>query len=375
MAIEKINKLNLEDYHLENEAKLISFANYRMPLSYKRGIIQEHLTTRSNYGLFDVSHMLQVSIKYNNDTLKNLEKIIPLDLKKLEIGKSNYSFILNKNGGIVDDLIISKITDNNDNIFFYIVLNASRRQIDLKILNEINGNKDFVHERNNFCLLAFQGPKSREILKQKFSEVNDLRFMEVKEMEFENHKIIISCSGYTGEDGFELSIPNKICLTFIKKIFSDESINLCGLGSRDTLRLEAGLCLYGNELNEKITPYESLLMWAISQSRKQKRDFLGADIILDKNSNNLNKTRIGIISNTNSIPRSNVDIYNKQNKLIGNVTSGSYSPSLKRPIAMASVYSEDSEIGNEVFFNLRGKKESAIISKLPFIPHNYNKIQ
>ena len=373
MAIEKINKLNLEDYHLENGAKLTSFANYRMPISYKRGIIQEHLKTRSDYGLFDVSHMLQVSIKYNNDTLKNLEKIIPLDLKKLEIGKSSYSFILNKNGGIVDDLIISKITDNHDNIFFYIVLNASRRQIDLKILNEINDKKDFVYERNNFSLLALQGPKSREMLKQIFSEVNDLKFMEVKEVEFENHKIIISCSGYTGEDGFELSIPNEICLTFIKKIFYNDNINLCGLGSRDTLRLEAGLCLYGNELNEKITPYEALLMWAIPQSRKQKRNFLGANIILDKNSNNLNKTRAGIISNTNSILRSNVDIYNKQNKLIGSVTSGSYSPSLKKSIAMASINLEDSEIGKEVFFNLRGQKESAIISKIPFVPHNYNR--
>ena len=165
----KFKKLYLEKFHIDNRAKLIPFANYMMPINYSGGIISEHLKTRSNAGLFDVSHMLQVDIPANIEIINKLENIIPLDLKNLDIGKSNYSFILNENGGVIDDLIISKLKNENGNIFFYIVLNASRKEIDIKILSEVlGGGSNIINQRNNFCLLALQGPESRKILSEIF---------------------------------------------------------------------------------------------------------------------------------------------------------------------------------------------------------------
>ena len=369
----KLKKLKLENFHIMKNAKLMPFAGYIMPINYSSGIISEHLFTRSSCGLFDVSHMLQINIEENNNTIKKLEKIIPLDLNNLPIGKSCYSFILNNEGGIVDDLIISKLNNKYHGNFFYIVLNASRKDIDIKTFNETLEDSTFVKERNDYSLIALQGPKSRQILKNIFPEINKLKFMEIIQLNFEDSEIIISCSGYTGEDGFELSIHNKLIYSIFEKLIDNESVNLCGLGSRDTLRLEAGLCLYGNELNENITPLEADLMWAISNNRKNMMDFFGSEKIMNSLSEIPNKIRVGLQSLNNSIPRSNFPIFDNNNKLIGKITSGNFSPSLKKPIAMGFVDGNLSNVGNKVFFESRGKNESAVITKLPFIPHNYVK--
>jgi len=369
----KLKKLKLESFHIMKNAKLMPFAGYMMPINYSSGIISEHLFTRSSCGLFDVSHMLQINIEENNNTIKKLEKIIPLDLNNLPIGRSCYSFILNNEGGIVDDLIISKLNNKYQGNFFYIVLNASRKDIDIKIFNEILEDSALVKERNDYSLIALQGPKSRQILKNIFPEINKLKFMEIIQLNFDDSTIIISCSGYTGEDGFELSVHNKLIYSIFEKLINNEFVNLCGLGSRDTLRLEAGLCLYGNELNENITPLEANLMWAISNNRKNKMDFFGSNKIMNSLSEIPNKIRVGLQSLNNSIPRSNFPIFDSNNKLIGKITSGSFSPSLKKPIAMGFVDGNLSNVGNEIFFEYRGKNESAVITKLPFIPHNYVK--
>ncbi|PPR43172.1 MAG: Aminomethyltransferase, partial [Alphaproteobacteria bacterium MarineAlpha5_Bin11] len=271
----EIKKLFLESFHIKNDAKLIPFSGYNMPINYKNGIIKEHLATRSDCGIFDVSHMLQINIIANEQTTKKLENIIPLDLYNLKIGKSAYSFILNDNGGIIDDLIISKIINNKDQILYYIVLNASRRFVDLKVLSETLGTTNLINTRNNYSLIAVQGPRSRELLSNIFPEIMKLSFMEIKNLIYDNFEILISCSGYTGEDGFELSIPNNIVTQLVKKILSSNEAFLCGLGSRDTLRLEAGLCLYGNELNENINPKEASLLWTIPKLRKNKMNFKG----------------------------------------------------------------------------------------------------
>ena len=198
-----------------------------MPLNYVNdGIIAEHLNTRLNCGLFDVSHMLQICINIGENIINKLEKIIPLDLKNLPIGESKYSFIINKNGGIIDDLIISKLNDKND--FFYIVLNASRRQIDLNILSEILGNKNLIIERSDYSLLSLQGPKARKILINLLPEVKNLKFMKIIQTKYKSNNIIISCSGYTGEDGFELSISNNIINQFVEELIKNNDIKLCG---------------------------------------------------------------------------------------------------------------------------------------------------
>jgi len=349
-----LKKLYLEDFHIENKAKLVPFANYMMPINYLNGIISEHLKTRSNAGLFDVSHMLQIDMPANIRITNKLERIIPLDLNNLGIGRSNYSFILNEDGGIIDDLIISKLKDENDNIFFYIVLNASRKEIDMKILSNTLGGSNIINERKNFCLLALQGPESRKILSEIFPEIIDLKFMEIININYNKYDIFISCSGYTGEDGFELSINNNIVKTILEKLMKYENVSLCGLGSRDTLRLEASLSLYGNELNEIITPKESSLMWAISKKRKMDKNFNGANTIL--NSKKPKKIKIGIESCNNTIPRHDNNLFDNQNNLIGVVTSGSYSPSLKKPIAMGIINIKYSKVGSNIYFESRGEK-------------------
>ena len=365
-----LKKLYLEEFHINNYAKFNPFAGYNMPISYSNsGIINEHLHTRQNAGLFDVSHMLQISIEIKDSTIKKLEKIIPLDLSNMPYGKSNYSFLLNINGGIIDDIIISKIKNNKE--FFYIVLNSSRRKEDLNYINSVI-NDELIFERKDSSLLAFQGPKSRNILKKIFPEIQNLKFMNIISTKYNNYDVLISCSGYTGEDGFELSIDNKIVNKILNSIMQNEHVKMCGLGSRDTLRLEAGLCLYGNELSENINPVEANLMWSIPNIRKQKKDFLGANKLLDLN-NSFSEIRIGLKSTSKAIPRSNLDIFNNQNELIGKITSGSYSPTLQEPIAMGYVKKEFSKINTKVFFKLRNKMENAIVCKLPFISNRYYK--
>ena len=189
----KLNKLFLENFHIANKAKLMSFANYMMPINYSKGIISEHLNTRSNVGLFDVSHMLQITIPANSEVINKLENLIPLDLRNLRIGKSSYSFMLNEEGGIIDDLIISKLKDEDDNIIFYVVLNASRKETDIKILSKELESLKIIKERNDYCLLALQGPKSRKILSNIFPEIINLKFMEIKKIYYKNSEIFISC--------------------------------------------------------------------------------------------------------------------------------------------------------------------------------------
>ena len=366
----KLNRLNLENFHIENGAKLIPFSNYNMPINYKNGIISEHNNTRNSCGLFDVSHMLQLEINATNDNTKKLEKIIPLDLNNHKLWKSSYSFILNNEGGIIDDLIISKLLNNFGDPIYYLVLNASRRNKDLKVISEILNNKKEINEKKQCNLFAIQGPNSRKIISKIIPNTNKLRFMEINNFKFDNTNILVSCSGYTGEDGFEISINKNISINLIKKILENKEVSLCGLGCRDILRLEAGLCLYGNELNENTKPNDVNLMWAISKNRLKNKDFIGAKYICN-NSNN--KVRVGLISNNNSIPRSNFEVFDNQNKLIGNITSGSFSPSLKKPIAMAIIEKNFSNINTEIFIKNRGNMEPATVSKIPFISHKYKK--
>ena len=362
----KLNKLYLNDIHIKHNAKFVSFAGYNMPISYDTGIINEHLETRSNIGLFDVSHMLQLNIKYNEYTIDKLQKIIPLNFEDINFGKSRYSFIINQEGGIIDDLIISKIQNKNEK-YLYLVLNASRKNEDIKILTNTINRENTIEERKNYCLLALQGPKSRSLLSKIFNNINELNFMEIAEFEYNDRKLIISCSGYTGEDGFEISIHKDSSKNFINQLAELDKIRFCGLGSRDTLRLEAGLCLYGNELSENISPYEANLSWAIPKSIRKDIKFSKLSMIESK------KVRVGIISQNNFIPRSNYEIFDDQNKLIGMVTSGSFSPSLKKPIAMGYINKNYININSKIFFKHREKIECAIINKLPFIKHNYKK--
>ena len=241
-------KTPLFNLHKKYGAKFVQFAGYEMPIQYKLGIIEEHNLTRSKSGIFDVSHMGQLFIKGNQELITDLEKIFPTDLTKLLINQSKYSFLMNDNGGINDDLIITKLNDG-----FMIILNALCKENDFQIIKSKLKNKYEMKLRDDLSLIAFQGPEAKHIFEKIVLGSSKLKFMHGGEFIYNNQKVYISRSGYTGEDGFEISVSNKIVTNFVEKLIEHGS-NLIGLGARDTLRLEAGLCLYGHDINEKTSP-------------------------------------------------------------------------------------------------------------------------
>ena len=363
---DKIKKIFLNNFHYENSAKLVPFAGYLMPMNYKDGIIKEHLHVRNSVGLFDVSHMGQILIpntKFNKDALM---KYIPLNINQLLLNKSYYSFLLNDDAGIIDDLIISKILYKN-NEFFYIVYNASRKQIDENIF--INNLSNYIFLENS-SLLAIQGPNSQESLNF-LDNFKDFYFMNSRIYNYLEHDIIVNRSGYTGEDGFEISIPNQVVEHFISNLFKNPNIKLCGLGARDSLRLEAGLSLYGNDLNEKITPIEANLSWSIDKNRLKDKKLNGNLNLLNQIKYGVKKIRVGLKPKSKLILRSNLKIFDEFKKEIGFISSGGFSPILNCSIAMG--YLDFSKTQEKIYCLIREKYEELNIEKLPFISNNYKK--
>jgi len=358
-------KTALYNYHKSLGAKFVPFAGYEMPVQYSSGIVEEHKITRTNAGLFDVSHMGQLLIEGNENLSDELEKIIPVDLKKIKLNQSKYSFLTNEKGGIYDDLIITKV-DNG----FSIILNAACKDNDFKIIKNSLGNKFKLSLYKNLSLIALQGPKSSEILEKIISGVSSLKFMNGNKFSYNDKEIYITRSGYTGEDGFEISIPNELVEDFVKKIVS-KGAKPIGLGARDTLRLEAGLCLYGHDINETTSPIEANLKWAISKRRREEGGFVGYNKIkLDMNGS-LTRLRVGVKPEGKIIAREGVKIFSEENKQIGSITSGTFGPSVNGPIAMGYVKLNFSKLGTKVLLEVRGKKHNATISELPFYKKNY----
>ena len=358
-------KTALYNYHKSLGAKFVPFAGYEMPVQYSSGIVEEHKITRTNAGLFDVSHMGQLLIEGNESLSDELEKIIPADLKKIKLNQSKYSFLTNEKGGIYDDLIITKV-DNG----FSIILNAACKDNDFKIIENSIGNKFKLTLYKNLSLIALQGPKSSEILEKIINGVSSLKFMNGNNFSYNKKKIYITRSGYTGEDGFEISIPNEIVEDFVKSVVS-KGAKPIGLGARDTLRLEAGLCLYGHDINETTSPIEANLKWAISKRRREEGGFVGYNKIkLDMNGS-LTRLRVGVKPEGKIIAREGVKIFSEENKQIGSITSGTFGPSVNGPIAMGYVKLNFSKLGTKVLLEVRGKKYNATISELPFYKKNY----
>ena len=362
-----LKKIYLNDYHLDNHAKIVSFSGYHMPINYDLGIIKENLHVRNSAGIFDVSHMGQILIPSSNLNQESLSKFIPLNFENIKRGKSYYSFLLNENGCIIDDLIISKIFYENLE-YFFIVYNASRKEIDEKIFKENLTEFNLLIDN---CLIAIQGPKALEIL-DSLQIDSKLLFMESKIVNYLDHSIIVNRSGYTGEDGFEISVPNSIALFFIESIMKKSISKLCGLGARDSLRLEAGLSLYGNELNENITPIEANLSWAIHKDRLNDSRLNGQKLLLSQFKKGTSKRKIGLQSKSKSMLRSNIKIIDKDKNELGIITSGGFSPTLNSSIAIGYLNTH-LEPNTNIYCLIRGNLEELKIVKLPFISHNYQK--
>ena len=361
-----IKKIYLEDFHVNHGGKLINFSNYMMPINYNTGIINEHLHVRKSVGLFDVSHMGQILIPKTKQNIFSLEKFIPLALENLKLGNSYYSFILNEKGGIIDDIIISLMNINNQESY-YIVYNSSRKNIDEKIFKSILVNYSILE---NNSLIAIQGPFSKEALN--FLKIDyPSSFMKNISVKFYNEIILISRTGYTGEDGFEISIPNSIIEKFINDLIKFENIKLCGLGSRDSLRLEAGLSLYGNDLNEEITPIEAKFKWAIDKDRLLNSSLNGYQILNSQINDGVKKIKVGLKVLSNSIIRSKMKLFDLQDNEIGFITSGGFSPSLKVSIGIGYINSDYRY--DKVKSIIRKSMENISVVNLPFIPHKYKR--
>ncbi len=363
----EVQKTILYNTHKDLGAKFAPFAGYEMPIQYTDGIVKEHISTRTFAGFFDVSHMGQFYIEGGSSLDQALEKIIPADLKGLKINQSKYSFLLNTEGGIIDDLIITR--RNNG---FYIVLNAACKNNDIKhILKHLDKNYKFYLCSKN-SLIAVQGPKSSEILGKKIKGISNLRFMYGDFFEFEGERLYATRSGYTGEDGFEISVSNKNVEKFIKYLIENK-VKPVGLGARDTLRLEAGLCLYGHDLNENINPVEANLKWAIAKTRRESGGFNGWKKIKENLEQGTSRIRVGILPEGKIIAREGTKIYSIKDEEIGTVTSGTFGPSINSPVAMGYIKPKFYEIGANIKLEVRGKKHNAQISKLPFYKKSYVK--
>ena len=328
----EVQKTALYKIHKNLGAKFAPFAGYEMPIQYSDGIVKEHISTRTYAGFFDVSHMGQFYIEGGLSLDEALEKIIPADLKNLNINQSKYSFLLNLEGGIIDDLIITRRKNG-----FYIVLNAACKDNDIKHISKNLSENHKFYLCSKTSLIAVQGPKSSEILEKKIRGISNLKFMYGNFFEFEGEKLYATRSGYTGEDGFEISIPDMNAEDIVKQILKNENALLCGLGCRDSLRVEAGLSLYGNEINEDITPIQANLSWALDKKRLKNGNLNGSNILLQQLQEAKDTLKVGITPVNKTMLRNNMTLHNMEKNEIGYITSGCFSPTLKRSIGIGYI--------------------------------------
>lgn len=358
-----LSKVPLDQLHRDLGARMVQFAGYDMPVQYPTGIIQEHLHVRTAAGLFDVSHMGAIFVPGN--PAQELEKVLPSDLQELVVGHIKYSLLLNSQGGIEDDLLVSRFDDG-----FLLVVNAGRKHHDLdylkKSLPSVNFNPLFDR-----VMIALQGPKARDILSELCPDAQAMTFMTIKRTTLLGHDIILSCSGYTGEDGFEIICEAEHALGIVKKLLEHNDVKPIGLGARDSLRLETGLCLYGHDIDAKTSPVEACLTWALGKRRRLEGKFAGAPRILTDLKDTPTRKRVGLIPESRSIPREGSTIHDAAGNPVGVVTSGGQSPVLGHPIAMGYISIKAQPEGLTV--NIRENFYPVKITKLSFVPTHYKK--
>jgi aminomethyltransferase len=344
---------------------MVEFAGYEMPVQYEDGIIKEHNWTRTSASLFDVSHMGQGKL-LGQDIAQKLEKIVPSGFIKLKPNRQKYTVFTNEVGGIIDDLMVANLGD-----YFSFVVNASRKDLDFAYLQEKLSDECEVVELEDKALLALQGPKAGVVLSKLSPEVSSMKFMDIRWINLERIPCLVSRSGYSGEDGFEISVNARDAETLARKILQFDEVKMAGLGARDTLRLEAGLCLYGNDIDEKTTPVEANISWVIPKRRVEEANFIGADKIVSQIKNGAPKKLIAIEIDGRAPVRAHSKIIDENEQEIGEVTSGGFSPTLGKPIALAYVKIEFAKIDSRLDFLVRGKKIKGTVRELPFVEHKY----
>lgn len=358
-------KTALYDLHVELGAKMVPFAGYAMPVQYPLGVKGEHLHTRAKAGLFDVSHMGQVRLTGEN-RVAELEKLVPGDIAILKPGRTRYSAFTQDDGTILDDLMITNAGDS-----LFLVINAACKDDDIVHMRANLGDGVSLEEIDDRALVALQGPDAAKVLARFAPTVAELKFMGFAEIEIAGVPCFVTRSGYTGEDGYEISVPNTDAEALARKLLGEDEVEAIGLGARDSLRLEAGLCLYGNDIDTTTTPVEGDLTWIINKRRRAEGGFRGADVILDQLESGADRKRVGIKPEGKAPAREHTQILNTDGEEIGEITSGGFGPTVDGPIAMGYVAIEFSEPGTKVDLMVRGKARPAEVVALPFTPHRY----
>lgn len=369
MSATVLHKTPLHALHLELGAKMVPFAGYEMPVNYPSGILAEHRHCRAGAALFDVSHMGQILLR-GNDAARALESLVPMDVIGLSPGRQRYGFFTNPSGGILDDLMITR--REND---VFIVVNAARKDADLDYLRTHVGTVCTVEPLSAQALLALQGPAAVAVLARLDPALSTLAFLTGMHTTLGGAQCFVTRSGYTGEDGFEISLAAAQAEAFARMLLETADVRPAGLGARDTLRLEAGLCLYGHDIDAATTPVEAGLGWAIQKVRRaggaRAGRYPGADIIDAQFAHGVGRKRAGLLGLERAPVREGTTLHDAGGKAVGHVTSGTLSPSLERPIAMGYVDAGIGTPGSEVFAQVRGKYLPMRVSALPFTPHRY----
>ena len=351
--------------HAELGAKMVPFAGYDMPVQYPAGVLKEHLHTRAEAGLFDVSHMGQVRIE-GDDAAKRLEALVPGDLQALAPGRMRYTQFTDERGGILDDLMVTRFADH-----LFLVVNAACKQADIAHLRKHLGRA--VKALDDRALIALQGPRAAEILARHARGTAAMAFMAGAYLEVAGIPCFITRSGYTGEDGFEISCPAAEGEKLARKLLAEPGAMAIGLGARDSLRLEAGLCLYGHDIDTTTTPVEAALTWSISKRRRAEGGFPGAAVVQQQLRDGPKHLRVGIKPDGRAPAREGTDLTDASGAAIGRISSGGFGPTVNGPVAMGYVAAAQAREGTALWAVVRGKPLPARVAALPFAPHRYHR--
>ncbi|MDP9528106.1 glycine cleavage system aminomethyltransferase GcvT [Pseudomonas protegens] len=371
MSTETLLKTPLHSLHLELGARMVPFAGYDMPVQYPLGVMKEHQHTREQAGLFDVSHMGQILLRGAN-AAQALETLVPVDIIDLPVGMQRYAMFTNEQGGILDDLMVANLGDDQ----LFLVVNAACKEQDLAHLRQHIGKQcDIQPLFEERALLALQGPAAVTVLARLAPEVAKMTFMQFKPVTVLGLDCFVSRSGYTGEDGFEISVPAEHAEKLARALLAEPEVAAIGLGARDSLRLEAGLCLYGHDMNSDTTPIQASLLWAISKARRadgaRAGGFPGAEVIFAQQQGGVARKRVGLLPQERTPVREGAEIVDAEGNIIGSVCSGGFGPTLGGPLAMGYLDIQHCALDTPVAAIVRGKKVPMLVSKMPFVPQRY----
>lgn len=376
-AAQPLRRTPLHAFHLRHGAKMCSFAGYEMPIQYAGGVLKEHLATRSGAGLFDVSHMGQIALVPRSgdvdDAARALEALVPVDVLGLKVGRQRYAFFTGEDGGLLDDLMVARLPDR-----LVLIVNAATKAADEAHLRASLPESVEVRPLDR-ALVAAQGPGAEAALARLAPEAADMRFMDAREIEVDGEPCLVSRSGYTGEDGFEISLAPERAEAFAEKLVEAGAVPI-GLGARDSLRLEAGLCLYGADIDAETSPVEAGLVWAISPARRaggaRAGGFPGADRILREMAEGPPRRRVGLAPEGRAPVRAGAELFASEEggEPIGRVTSGGFGPSVEAPVAMGYVPAALAKPGTRLFAEVRGRRLPVAVAALPFVPARFKRI-